>query len=296
MDRGGASLRSRHPFNPGVGAQHRPPCGAIFWAPHCIICGLFHSGPVGRAIGSTLEHREAMLLVVSDLRGRSQLPHWPCASRIGGPMANKRIILLSDGTGNSAGKVWRTNVWRVFESLDLTSSQQIAFYDDGVGTSSFEPFAILGGAFGFGLKRNVLDIYKFACGNYCSHLLSRAGGGRRQGRESAGTPRPLSERRHFRVRLQPRRFHHARGERADLRAGTGELSHRRGARQESRRGVPPEPGGKLQIEIPDRVAVSQAAQPFRLGPRTTRPSVRSIMSPSLACGIRWRPTACRSTR
>ncbi|KRR23209.1 DUF2235 domain-containing protein [Bradyrhizobium retamae] len=85
-------------------------------------------------------------------------------------MANKRIILLSDGTGNSAGKVWRTNVWRVFESHDLTSSQQIAFYDDGVGTSSFKPFAILGGAFGFGLKRNVLDIYKFACRNYRSHL------------------------------------------------------------------------------------------------------------------------------
>ena len=85
-------------------------------------------------------------------------------------MANKRIILLSDGTGNSAGKVWRTNVWRVFESLDLTSSQQIAFYDDGVGTSSFKPFAILGGAFGFGLKRNALDIYKFACRNYRSHL------------------------------------------------------------------------------------------------------------------------------
>jgi uncharacterized protein (DUF2235 family) len=85
-------------------------------------------------------------------------------------MASKRIILLSDGTGNSAGKVWRTNVWRTFESLDLTSSQQIAFYDDGVGTSSFKPFAILGGAFGFGLKRNVLDIYKFACRNYRSHL------------------------------------------------------------------------------------------------------------------------------
>jgi uncharacterized protein (DUF2235 family) len=85
-------------------------------------------------------------------------------------MANKRIILLSDGTGNSAGKVWRTNAWRTFESLDLTSSQQIAFYDDGVGTSSFKPFAILGGAFGFGLKRNVLDIYKFACRNYRSHL------------------------------------------------------------------------------------------------------------------------------
>src|SRR5262245_45027428 len=81
-------------------------------------------------------------------------------------MANKRISLLSDGTGNSAGKVWRTNVWRTFESLDLTSSQQIAFYDDGVGTSSFKPLAILGGAFGYGLKRNVIDIYKFACRNY----------------------------------------------------------------------------------------------------------------------------------
>jgi len=78
----------------------------------------------------------------------------------------KRIILLSDGTGNSASKVWRTNVWRVFESLDLSSSDQVAFYDDGVGTSSFKPLAIIGGAFGYGLKRNVLDLYKFVCRNY----------------------------------------------------------------------------------------------------------------------------------
>src|SRR4249919_3017856 len=77
-----------------------------------------------------------------------------------------RIILLSDGTGNSAGKVWRTNVWRVFQLLDLKSSDQIAIYDDGVGTSSFKPLAILGGAFGYGLKRNVLDLYKFACRNF----------------------------------------------------------------------------------------------------------------------------------
>ena len=80
----------------------------------------------------------------------------------------KRIILLSDGTGNAASKVWRSNVWRVFESLDLTGSKQVAFYDDGVGTSSFKPFAILGGVFGYGLKRNVLDIYKFLCANYTS--------------------------------------------------------------------------------------------------------------------------------
>jgi len=78
----------------------------------------------------------------------------------------KRIILLSDGTGNSASKVWKSNVWRVFESLDLRGEDQIAFYDDGVGTSSFKPLAILGGVFGWGLKRNVLDIYKFLCANY----------------------------------------------------------------------------------------------------------------------------------
>ncbi len=78
---------------------------------------------------------------------------------------NRKIILLSDGTGNSAAKVWRTNVWRTFEAIDLSGSDQVAFYDDGVGTSSFKPWAILGGAFGFGLKRNVIDIYKFACRN-----------------------------------------------------------------------------------------------------------------------------------
>ncbi len=79
---------------------------------------------------------------------------------------SKRIVLLSDGTGNAASKVWKSNVWRVFDSLDLRGSGQVAFYDDGVGTSSFKPLAILGGVFGWGLKRNVLDIYKFLCANY----------------------------------------------------------------------------------------------------------------------------------
>ena len=78
----------------------------------------------------------------------------------------RKIILLSDGTGNSSAKVWRTNVWRTFEALDLSGNDQVAFYDDGVGTSSFKPMAILGGAFGLGLRRNVIALYKFACRNY----------------------------------------------------------------------------------------------------------------------------------
>ena len=59
-------------------------------------------------------------------------------------------------------------MWRIYEALDLTTSEQIACYDDGVGTSSFKPLAILGGVFGWGLKRNVIDLYKFVCRNYSS--------------------------------------------------------------------------------------------------------------------------------
>ena len=84
---------------------------------------------------------------------------------------NKAIVLFSDGTGNSSAKLFKTNVWRMYEAVDLgppapDRRQQIAYYDDGVGTSSFKPLAVLGGVFGYGLKRNVLDIYKYACRNY----------------------------------------------------------------------------------------------------------------------------------
>lgn len=79
----------------------------------------------------------------------------------------KNIVLLSDGTGNSAAKLFKTNVWRLYQALDLTNEKkQIAYYDDGVGSSSFRPLALLGGAFGWGLKRNVIDLYAFLCRNY----------------------------------------------------------------------------------------------------------------------------------
>jgi uncharacterized protein (DUF2235 family) len=78
----------------------------------------------------------------------------------------KRIILLSDGTGNSAASIWRTNVWRMFQAIDLAGPDQIAAYDDGIGTSSFKPLAWFGGIFGYGLKRNVIEGYKFLCRNY----------------------------------------------------------------------------------------------------------------------------------
>jgi uncharacterized protein (DUF2235 family) len=78
----------------------------------------------------------------------------------------RNIFLLSDGTGNSARKLFRTNVWRTYQALDLSGTAQVAYYDNGVGTSSFKPLALLGGTFGWGLKRNVLDLYVFLCRNY----------------------------------------------------------------------------------------------------------------------------------
>jgi uncharacterized protein (DUF2235 family) len=80
----------------------------------------------------------------------------------------KRLIVFSDGTGNSSAKLFKTNVWRLYEAVDLGPAPvgeptQIAFYDDGVGTSSFKPLAVLGGALGVGLARNVRDIYAFLC-------------------------------------------------------------------------------------------------------------------------------------
>ncbi len=80
--------------------------------------------------------------------------------------ASTNIVLLSDGTGNSSAKLMKTNVWRMYEALDLSSGDQIAMYDNGVGTSSFRIFAVLGGGLGWGLKRNVRDLYMFACRNY----------------------------------------------------------------------------------------------------------------------------------
>ncbi len=75
----------------------------------------------------------------------------------------KNIILLSDGTGNGAAKRNKTNVWRLYDALDLHREDQVTCYDDGVGSQEFLPLKLLGGAFGFGLKRNVQQLYKFLC-------------------------------------------------------------------------------------------------------------------------------------
>ena len=83
----------------------------------------------------------------------------------------KSIFLFADGTGNSSAKLFKTNVWRMYEAIDLGLASpgnhvQIGYYDNGVGTSSFRPLALLGGILGIGLKANVLRLYGFLCRNY----------------------------------------------------------------------------------------------------------------------------------
>ncbi len=81
-------------------------------------------------------------------------------------MAQKNIILCSDGTGNTMTKGRGSNVWKLYEAIDLTDQRQVAFYDDGVGTEENKLFKMIGGAFGWGLKRNVCDLYAALCRTY----------------------------------------------------------------------------------------------------------------------------------
>jgi len=90
-----------------------------------------------------------------------------CRTERGGATLAKNIIICSDGTGNSAIKGRGTNVFKLFEAVDLnghrsdnTLDPQIAFYDDGVGTEDFLPVRIVAGAVGLGLARNVRQLYR----------------------------------------------------------------------------------------------------------------------------------------
>ncbi|HEX8027071.1 MAG TPA: DUF2235 domain-containing protein, partial [Vicinamibacterales bacterium] len=79
----------------------------------------------------------------------------------------KNIVICSDGTGNSTISGRGTNVFKLFEAVDLNGHRwdphrtpQVAFYDDGVGSESFKPLRLLGGAAGWGLSENIRQLYK----------------------------------------------------------------------------------------------------------------------------------------
>jgi uncharacterized protein (DUF2235 family) len=74
----------------------------------------------------------------------------------------KRLVVCCDGTWNTAGQKFPTNVKRLYAALSDTGAdgvRQEGCYVQGVGTKPRE--RILGGAFGWGLSANIKDAYRF---------------------------------------------------------------------------------------------------------------------------------------
>ena len=82
------------------------------------------------------------------------------------PNYNKRIVICCDGTWNEPDSQ-PTNVVKLVRSILPFSGNrhQVVFYDQGVGTQG--PFdKYIGGAFGVGVAKNILDAYRFLAHNY----------------------------------------------------------------------------------------------------------------------------------
>ena len=84
------------------------------------------------------------------------------------PEQAKNIAICADGTGNTAIKGRGTNVFKIYEAIDQAGHRldpehdvrpQVAIYHDGVGTETVRWFALLTGATGIGLSRNVKQLY-----------------------------------------------------------------------------------------------------------------------------------------
>jgi uncharacterized protein (DUF2235 family) len=84
----------------------------------------------------------------------------------------KRLVLCCDGTWNRPDETREgipapTNVAKVEMAVarqDGPGTKQLVHYEEGVGTRRFE--RIRGGAFGYGLTRNVLNCYRWLVQNY----------------------------------------------------------------------------------------------------------------------------------
>jgi len=79
--------------------------------------------------------------------------------------APRKLVLFADGTGN-AFTTQESSVWRLYEALDHTQPDQIAYYIKGVGTAGWAPLAALDGATGIGVPSNVRKLYRFLCWNW----------------------------------------------------------------------------------------------------------------------------------
>lgn len=83
----------------------------------------------------------------------------------------RNIVICYDGTGNEFGP-HNTNVVRTFQAI-IRDRAQCGFYDPGVGTFSFlgrtlgrRTGVLMGKLFGYGLRQNIEDGYRYLMDNY----------------------------------------------------------------------------------------------------------------------------------
>lgn len=83
-------------------------------------------------------------------------------------MIMKRLIVCCDGTWQELRSSYPTNVIKIAQAVKSVGDDavsQIVFYDEGIGTESqFNRF--VGGAFGRGIDKNIMDCYRFIVLNY----------------------------------------------------------------------------------------------------------------------------------
>jgi len=80
----------------------------------------------------------------------------------------KNIILCADGTGNKGGYTPDSNVYKIYNAIEIhdSNTSQYTYYDNGVGTSSNKYWRAISGAFGIGIKQNIIDLYTFLAMHY----------------------------------------------------------------------------------------------------------------------------------
>ena len=83
----------------------------------------------------------------------------------------KNIVICCDGTGKEYGRN-NSNVVKLYQRL-VRDSDQVTFYDPGVGTFSFpgrnlgrQSGIVLGSAFGAGMQINIEDAYRYLMDRY----------------------------------------------------------------------------------------------------------------------------------
>lgn len=93
---------------------------------------------------------------------KKQAAHDTIATQAEGFRQSKNIVICSDGTGQRGGPGRSSNVWRTYLAVEPSPEggpPQVRIHDDGVGTHDFIAFKLIGGAFGWGISRNLRRLY-----------------------------------------------------------------------------------------------------------------------------------------